>query len=67
MNKVKLKKNEMKHCLICNIDIHNNFNAHLKSTSHKNNTKLIKDKIKQKVRSLNIRRQRKRLFNDIDF
>ncbi len=63
----EIEENEMKHCLICNIDIHNNFNEHLKSTSHKNNTKLIKDKMKQKVRSFNVIRQRRRNFQDIDF
>ena len=41
--------------------------VYLKSTCHKNNTKLIKDKIKQKVKSFNVIRQRRRNFQDIDF
>jgi glucose-6-phosphate isomerase len=42
-------------------------NDHLKSNIHKNNTKLLQNKLKQKVKSFNIRRQRKRHFDDIDF
>ncbi len=43
---------QIKHCGICNVDIlENEWIKHLKSLSHKRNTKLIKDKLKQKVRS----------------
>lgn len=59
---------QIKHCGICNVVVaENEWSEHLKSTSHKNKTKLIKGKLKQKVKSFNIRRQRKRHFNDIDF
>ncbi len=43
----------------------NEWSEHLKSTSHKNNIKLIKDKIKQKVRSFNVIRQRRRNFGHL--
>jgi hypothetical protein len=56
------------HCGICNLDVLENvWIKHLKSSSHKRNTKLIKNQLKEKVRSFNIRRQRKRNFQDIDF
>ena len=45
----------------------NEWSEHLKSTSHKNNIKIIKDKIKEKVGLFNIKRERKRNFNDLDF
>jgi hypothetical protein len=59
---------QIKLCGICNIDVpENEWIKHLKSHSHKGNTKLIKNKLKEKVRSFNIRRQRKRNFQNIDF
>jgi len=59
---------QIKRCGICNVDVlENAWIKHLKSHSHKRNTKLIKNKLKEKVRSFNIRRQRKRNFEDIDF
>ncbi len=66
---------QIKHCRICNIVVpENEWTNHLKSPSHKRSTKLIKDKLKEKVRSFNIRRQRnygfiqrKRNFQNIDF
>jgi hypothetical protein len=39
---------------------------HLKSSSHKRNTKLFQDNLKEKVRSFNIRRLR-RNFQNFDF
>jgi hypothetical protein len=57
----------IKHCGICNVDVpENDWTNHLKSSSHKKNTKLINDKLKEKVRSFNTRRLRKRNFEDID-
>jgi hypothetical protein len=64
---------QIKRCGICNIDV-NIVNEqgnvlekvwikHLKSHSHKRNTKLIKNILKEKVRSFNIRRQRKKKFS----
>ncbi len=59
---------QIKHCGICNDVVpENEWSEHLKSLSHKKNTKLIKDELKEKVRSFNIRRLRKRNFQDIDF
>ncbi len=59
---------QIKRCGICNVDVlENEWIKHLKSASHKRNTKLIKDKLKQKVRSFNIRRLRRRNFQNIDF
>jgi hypothetical protein len=59
---------QINHCGICNVDVlENEWNNHLKSPSHKRNTKLIKNKLKEKVRSIKIRRLRKRNFDDIDF
>ncbi len=66
---------QIKHCGICNVVVpENEWTNHLKSPSHKRSTKLIKDKLKEKVRSFNIRRQRnygfirrKRNFQNIDF
>jgi len=58
----------LKYCGICNVDIpENEWTNHLKSPSHKKNTKSLKDKLKEKVRSINIRKQRKRNFEDLDF
>jgi hypothetical protein len=58
-----------KHCVICDVDVpENEWINHLKSTSHKNNTELLKEKLKEKVRSLNIKKLRKRRkFEDINF
>ncbi len=47
--------------------LENEWSEHLKSLSHKNKTKLIKDKLKGKLESFNIRKQRLRHFNDLDF
>jgi hypothetical protein len=59
---------QINRCEICNLDVpENERSGHLKSPSHKRSTKLIKDKLKEKVRSFNVRRQRKRNFQDIDF
>jgi hypothetical protein len=68
---------QIKRCGICNVDVNivngrsdvpeNEWIKHLKSHSHKRNTKLIKNILKEKVGSFNIRRQRKRNFQDIDF
>jgi hypothetical protein len=59
---------QINHCGICNVDVlENERNNHLKSPSHKRNTKLIKNKLKEKVRLFKIRRLRKRNFDDIDF
>jgi hypothetical protein len=59
---------EIKRCGICNVVVpENEWTNHLKSPSHKRSTKSIKDKLKEKVRSFNIRRQRKRNFQDKDF
>jgi hypothetical protein len=58
----------LKHYGICNVDIpENEWNNHLKSPSHNRNTKLIKNLLKEKVGLFNIRRQRKRNFQGIDF
>ncbi len=58
----------LKHCGICNVDMpENEWINHLKSPSHKRNTKLIKNILKEKVGLFNIKRQRKRNFQDIDF
>jgi hypothetical protein len=51
---------QIKLCGICNVDVPEN------AEKHKRSTKLIKDKLKQKVRSFNIRRLR-RNFQNIDF
>jgi hypothetical protein len=76
LNAVQAKQREVisdeglpiKHCGICNIDVpENEWINHLKSPSHKRNTKLIKNILKEKVGLFNIRRQRKRNFQDIDF
>jgi hypothetical protein len=59
---------QIKHCGICNVVVpENEWSEHLKSLSHKKNTKLIKDELKEKVRSFNIRRLSVRNFQDIDF
>ncbi len=58
---------QKKRCGICNVVPDNDWIKHLKSSSHKSNTKLIKDKLIQKVRSINIRRQRRINFQNIDF
>jgi uncharacterized protein YaeQ len=68
---------QIKRCGICNVDVPENewsdnehkrsaWIKHLKSPSHKRNTKLIKDKLKVKVRSFSVRRLR-RNFQNIDF
>jgi hypothetical protein len=54
---------QIKHCGICNVDLPENYWVnHLKSPSHKRNTKLIKNILKEKVGLFNIRRQRKNKF-----
>ena len=68
----KLIKDEInniqKYCGNCKILVFKKqWNDHLKSINHKNNIKLFQDKLKQKVRSFNIEKQRKRHFNDLDF
>jgi hypothetical protein len=64
------ERNIQKHCGICNVQYEvseNEWKQHLKSPTHKNNTKLLQDKLKEKVKSFKIIKQRKRYFNDIDF
>ena len=58
-----------KHCVICDVDVpENKWINHLKSSSHKNNTELLKEKLKEKVRSLNVKKLRKRRkFDGINF
>ncbi len=67
----RLRRNirvEEKHCRICNVLIREDeWNDHLKSITHKNKTKLLQNKLKEKVKSFNIRKQRLRHFNDLDF
>jgi hypothetical protein len=59
---------QIKYCGLCNIDMkENDWIKHLKSKSHKSNTNSIKDKLIQKVRSFNIKRLRKRAFQNIEF
>jgi predicted DCC family thiol-disulfide oxidoreductase YuxK len=59
---------QIKRCGICYLDVpENEWIEHLKSPSHKRNTKLIKDELKEKVKSFNIRRQRRRNFQNVDF
>ncbi len=59
---------QIKHSGIYNVVVpENEWSEHLKSLSHKKNTKLIKDELKEKVRSFNVRRHRKRNFQNVDF
>ena len=61
-------RSEEKHCRICNVLIREHeWNNHLKSITHKNKRKLFQNKLKEKVKSFNIRKQRLRHFNNLDF